>query len=283
MIFGGGTTGSVITAGGEQVPAGDVSCEDVQCQVIPTYTYSAKDSFSTTTVTGSTNIKEDGRDPVSTLANPQKCETLQYWVDNSTYFCEVASEDSVACGSQSVQAKCFNNVTTTTMSVFDVENDRFLTDGDSGATNVSLAADATANIEFRYKGAAKKSSYPFGGCMVVEVPSTVSSITASGAGIENSKACPYVLTYTVSSTSNTFRAFEIPAGWDSDGKGDQKTVDIQLLASSSDPSGVGYITAIPANYYVTNAGDVVLGLEKDQNQDTTRTFGGAGAEVFGIN
>jgi len=115
--------------------------------------------------------------------------------------------------------------------------------------------------------------------MVVEYPTTVSSVTLNHESVVSPE---YELTYSVSSTSNTYKIFGLADGFDADAKGDLKKFDLQLLGSATNPSGTVYVKIYPANYYITNDGNIVLGVEKDQNDDTTSTFGLQGSTSFVI-
>ena len=156
------------------------------------------------------------------------------------------------------------------MKVFDVANNQFLTDG-GGAINLTTVANTLYNLRLDYQGTAKKAALPFGGCMAIEYPATITSVTVNGAGIDTMAPCAYAFTYSVSSVSNTYKLFAIPDGFDKNGVGDIKSVALQFQAGSSAPTGTVYIKAQSAQYYTTNAGDIVLGVEKDKNQDTTKT------------
>lgn len=244
-----------------------------QCAQNPAYTYSATDAFGTTVIGGTDQIKIGSAKPVSSLANPVAGKDLQYWKSNSTYFCNVAS-DKVNCGSQLEETKCYQNATVT-LAVRDLDNDVSLTNG-GGAQNLTVGANQVHNLELRFQGTSKQANMPFGGCVAVEYPATMLPVTVNGAGISNLKACPYKWTYSVSATTNTYELFEVPTGFDADGLGDLKRTSFQVKSGSTNPSGTAYVTFQPANYYVTNDGQIVLGIEKDKNQDTTKTFGGTG-------
>jgi hypothetical protein len=258
-----------------------------QCSQNPAYTYSATDKYSTSAVTGTDEIKIGSLKPVTSLANPTFGEQVSYWKDNTSgtaYFCEVTPVKSVYCGAQQLQTTCYQNGTLT-LSVYDTAARASLSSagGDvAGNTNVTIGANGQANFEVGYQGTAKKANMPFGGCMVVEVPSTITTVSPSGMGI-SAAACPYTLTYAVSSTSNVYKAFAVPAGFDADGAGDFKKINLQLQAGASNPSGYATVTFYPANNYITNTGEIKLGIEKDANADTTKTFAsGGGLFKFGI-
>lgn len=254
-------TGQVNTPSGTQVSPGGF--------IAPAYTYSAYDAFSTTAIGGTDQIKLNGNKPVTSLASPTAGQALTYWKSNTSYMCEVAGPETVQYGPQSVQTTCYANGTTT-LAVYDKVGRVTLTNG-GGANNITIGANGNANLEFSYQANAKQSNFPFGGCVAVDYPTTMSSFSVSGA-LSDLTPCPYTWTFTPATSGNAYRTFAIPAGFDKDGVGDYKVMNVGMLASASDPSGTVTITMQPANYYVTNAGEIVLGIEKDKNQDTTKTF-----------
>lgn len=254
-------TGAVVSAG---------------CNVIPTYSYSAKDTQSTVLVTGGTNeIKLNNDAPVTTLANPTAGEKLQYWKDNSSYFVEVVSVPAVQCGANSVQAKAFTYASST-LKVKDTDNDVFLTAG-GGAVNVTIGANGLSNLELRVQGTSKYSSAPFGGCVALEYPSTLTSVTLSGAGLTGN-SCPYTWTYNTLATGDSYKLLELSKDYDADASGVMKSASLQLKAGASNPSGQFFVTLQPANNYIGNDGNFYLGIEKDKNEDSTKTF--ANSQIF---
>lgn len=254
--------------------------QNFNCAVVPTYTYQAKDVFSTSLIGGTDEIKVGNNAPVTSLASPQAGLALQYWKDNSTYLTRVKDAGLTKCGANTVQADAYANASITLRN-FDPVGNVYLTNG-GGTNNITVGANELVNLEFSYQGQAKHASLPFGGCIAIEYPNTFASVSFEGNGVSSSVPCPYVWTYAVSSTSNTFRTFAVPAGFDADGKGDIKKFAMQMLAGSSNPSGTAYAVVRPANYYLTNSGEIVLGIEKDQNQDTTKTFNGGASFSFVI-
>ncbi|MGC9309582.1 MAG: hypothetical protein ACP5D2_02705, partial [Candidatus Nanoarchaeia archaeon] len=67
-----------------------------------------------------------------------------------------------------------------------------------------------------------------------------------------------------------------------DGSGEVRRISCQFKNGAS-AAGAGspyYISFIPANYYVTNYGDIVLDVEKYANDDTTRTGFGTRKGTF---
>jgi hypothetical protein len=257
------------------VPTGGTGTGGVQCAQNPAYSYSAKDTQSTSLIGGTDEIKLNANAPVTSLANPTFGETLQYWKDNSSYFVEVYSVPSVLCGANQVQTKAFAYASST-IKAKDLDTDLFLTNG-GGANNITMGASALANVEVRVQGTSKYASAPFGGCVAVEYPSTLTSVTLTGAGLTGN-ACPYTWTYTTQSTGNSYKLLETTKDFDADGSGLVKAMNLQMKAGSSNPSGMVYLTLQPANNYIGNDGKFYLGIEKDVNQDTTKTF--ANAQTF---
>jgi len=248
-----------------------------QCAQNPSYTYSAVNAFSTTVVGGTDQIRADARRPTSSLANPEKGVSLDYWKNNASYFCELTSAPlGVECGAHALEAQCYENSSTYTITSYEEPAHTALTattTTGAGTTNVSIAASGQATIQMTLQGQYHKSIAPFGGCYAIEYPNSITSATVTGA-LSSATACPYKWTYSVASTSNTFQTFALPSNFDKDALGDIKTANIQIQNGASDiTAGNLVLTIQPADYYVTNAGKIVLGIEEDQNQATTKTAG----------
>jgi hypothetical protein len=244
---------------------------DAQCQVAPTYTYSAIDKFLATSVGGTSQIKQDGLAPVTSLAAPTVGSELEFWKDNSTHYCDVAKAGAAKCGTNTVQTVCYKNATTVTMELIDTKAtpDVSLTDSTTaGANNVTIGANDIGYLDFTFQGTSKESLLALGGCVAVEYPNTFTSMTLSGA-LSSAAPCPYKWTYSAGSTSNVFQLFAVPAGFDAEQIATKKTASMILQSGSSNPSGYVSVTLRSANYYVGNDGKFHLGIEKDANQDTT--------------
>jgi len=152
------------------------------------------------------------------------------------------------------------------VTIYDTVNRKDVT---TGITNTSMGANAQANIEITYQGTAKKSAGPFGGVLVTEYNTTMSSVTCTGDSLLDSN--PYHLTYTVTATSNTYKPYAYGPSLD-DGSASVKRISCQFQNGGT-AVGAGsyyYFKFIPANYYVTNAGDIVLDTEKFANGLNTR-------------
>lgn len=264
---------TITTEPTSQVTRGD--CESQQCFQNPTYTYSAVDKFTSTAMTGTDQIKVNGKAPVSSLANPQKCSKLEYWLSNTSHFVQPKVESEVKCGANQIEADGYQNASVT-LSAYDQ-----YTVIATATHNVTLGANGIVNIDFTWQGTAKRANMPFGGCMVVEYPATISDVTPSGEGLSTA-SCRFIKTYSVSSTSNTYRSYDVPAGWDADGSGAKKNFAMQVRASASNPSGNMIVTFYPANYYVSNDGNFVLGVEKDKNQDTSAVYSSAVSKTINV-
>lgn len=234
------------------------------CAQNPSITYSGVNALTGAVIGGTDEIKQNGDAPVQSLSAPTAGSALQYWKSNSTFMCNVKSLDKVPCGSQTVQTDCYQNASIS-LSVFDILGNQYLTNG-GGNNNITIGANAYTNVRLDYQGVAYQSRVPLGGCIAVEVPNTFTGVTIAGLS-----ACPYKWTYTTASTGNTFYTFGIPAGWDA-GDGSLKSLPMQLRSGASNPSGTGYITVIPANYYIGNDKTFHLGIEKDANNDNSKTF-----------
>lgn len=281
VYFGFGVGRDTATGGASSAAIKTAPDLNTQCAQNPAYTYSAVDAFAAGTTVGGTDQIKNGQDaPVSSLASPAAGKSLSYWKNNGTYFCEIIATNA-ACGSNTVQSNCYQNGTMT-LSVRDLDNDVTLTAG-GGATNVTFDANEVHNLEVRSQSASKKSTMPFGGCVAVEYPSTITDIAINGAGIDTSKACAFPWTYAVSSTSNTYKLFAVPDGFDKDGTGQLKRISLQMKSGATNPSGTAYVTFQPANYYVGNDKQFYLGIEKDKNADTTKTMAGGMSTSFVLN
>lgn len=238
-----------------------------QCAVAPAYTYSAIDAFASgTTVGGTDYIKLDGNAPVTSLASPTVGKSLQYWKSNATYACGT-DETSVACSTNSVQVKCYANASTATLGFADVSGSVTAALDATGANNITIGANSVKNIEMTYSGVSKKSLAPFGGCLVVEYPVGL-TVSVKGAGIDSSVPCAYAYSYSASA-GNTYKAIAVPEKFDTDAVASPKKISVQISSGSANPAGTFTAKIQSANNYVTDAGDIVKGVEKDKNQDTT--------------
>jgi hypothetical protein len=266
----------VIDLGASGAPSSDTPASNApsvssggQCNVAPAYTYSAVDYLNGVAIGGTTRIKSNGEFPVTSLASPPAGKSLQFLNENATHYCELSPKVTADCSSQKLETKCYRNSSTVTMALYSEPAHTALTSTTAtgtGATNLSLAANGQASLTLTAQGTSKQVFAPFGGCLVVEVPNTVSSLTVGGL----SAGCDYALTYSPASTSNIYYTFKIPAGWDT-GAGDVKSLSVQVLNGGTDITA-GNIVAkiIAANYYVGLDGNFYLGLQKDKNADNTR-------------
>jgi len=232
----------------------------------PTGDYATKDKFSATSVSGTSYYKANGQ-PATTTAktNTNPGVEYTYWVDNSSYYVKPVTKTAGDKVTYFV-ADAFANGTAT-VTGYDLVNRQSVS---SGAYNTSMGANDQANIEFTYQGTAKQSAGPFGGVFVLETNSTISSVTCTGDQLLSDN--PYHLTYSVTATSNTFRTWAYSSEMD-DGSGSVRTIQCQFQNGAT-AVGAGspyYAKFIPANYYVTNEGNIVLDTEKFLNDDTTRT------------
>jgi len=241
----------------------------------PTASYSAKDKYSTTAVSGTSYYKV-GNLPATTTAktNVKSGETYTYWVENGTYYVKPVIFTAHE-GANDIVADAWQNGSVT-ITGYDLVNHETIT---GGAYNTSMGANDQANIQFTYQGTAKQSAGPFGGVMALEYNSTISSVLCTGDQITEDN--PYHVTYSVSDTSHTYKLWAYTADMD-DGSGNVREINCQFKnGATAAGAGASYkITFIPANYYVTNAGDIVLDTEKFANDDTTRTGYGAPSATF---
>ena len=232
----------------------------------PTASYATKDKFSTTVVTGTSYYKVNEL-PATTTAktNLRVGESYTYWVDNSTYYALPVVFSAIE-GANDVVATAWNN-NTATVTGYDLVNRQSTA---NGIYNTSLGANGQANQQVTYQGTAKKSASPFGGVFVVEFNSTISSVTCVGNELLADN--PYHITYTVGSTARTYKIWAFSSALD-DGSGSVRNIDCQFKNGATDiEAGAAYIFKfIPANYYITNNGDIALDTEKFKNDDTART------------
>lgn len=254
------------------IPAGDTDAGDgagVASGITtyqPTATYTTQDKYSTTTISGTSYYKR-GNTKASTTAqtNVNVGDRLVYWVDNSTYWVKPAIKNA-GQGVTPVEAEAWAN-STASVSLYDQVGRASAT---NGASNVSMGANDQANIEVTYQGTAEGSAGPFGGIMVAEFNSTISSLLCTGDVLLSNN--PYHLTYTTSATTHTFKEFAYGSSLD-DGSGSVKRIDCQFKngASAVGAASQYYFKFAPADYYVTNGGDIVLDTEKHADGTTTRT------------
>lgn len=261
------------TGNGNTCPSGQVLLNGV-CQSTggavtyqPTASYTTTDKYaSTTTVSGTSYYKINSNKATTTAqTNVNKGDQITYWVSNSTYWVQPAVETAGA-GVTPVEAEAFANGTAT-VTLYDTVNRQDVT---SGAYNTSMGANKNGNIELTYQGTAKASSTPFGGVMIVEYNSTLSSVTCTGDDLLDSN--PYHVTYTVTATTNTYKPYAYGPSID-DGTAKVRKISCQFQngATAVGAGSAYYYKFIPANYYVTNAGDIVLDTEQFANGLTTRT------------
>lgn len=255
------SNGQVLVNGVCQNPSGGATTYQ------PTASYTTVDKFAATTTVSGTSYYKINSEKATTTAqtNVNKGDQITYWVDNSTYWVKPAVE-TAGNGVTPVQAESWNNGTAT-VTIYDTVNRQ---DTTSGAYNTSMGANKQGNIEITYQGTAKKSASPFGGVMVSEYNSTISSLTCTGDDLLDSN--PYHVTYTVTSTANTWKPYAYGPSID-DGSGSVRRVSCQFVngATAVGAGSAYYFKFIPANYYVTNDGDIVLDTEKFANGVNTRT------------
>jgi hypothetical protein len=242
-----------------------------QCAQNPSYSYTAVDAFSlSTTVTGTTYIKQNDRSPVTTLANPTHQADLKLWLENTSgYLCEVADLGSVKCGSQSVQTECYKNATTVTLAMIDTKATPNAAVNNGGTSNATIGTNDIGYFDIQYTGTSKESFMPFGGCVAIEYPRNITSVTVSGA-LSSEQACPYKWTYGVSSTDNTFITLAVPEGFDAEKVASRKVAQLTLQTGSAPVLDSNItVTFQQAAYYIANDGNFYIGIEKDQDQDPT--------------
>jgi len=232
----------------------------------PTASYSARDKYSTTSITGTSYYKVNGNSATTTAyTNVNVGDSITYWVSNTSYWIKPLAK-SAGAGVNPFEVLGWAN-SSATVTLYDLVNRESTTDG---AYNTSLGANDQANVEITYQGTSEGSAGPFGGKMVIEMNSTISSVTCTGDDLVSSD--PYHLTYTTSATTHTYKSWVYGPSLD-DGSGAVRRIACQFKngATAVGAGSVYYVKFIPANYYVTDSGDIVLDTEKFANGDTTRT------------
>lgn len=232
----------------------------------PTASYSARDKYSTTTITGTSYYKVNGDSATTTAkTNTNVGDSITYWVSNTSYWLKPVMKTAGA-GVTSFEALGWSN-SSASVSLYDSVG---RASADSGDSNISMGANDQANVEITYQGTSEGSAGPFGGKMVIEMNSSISSVTCTGDSLTSSDL--YHLTYSVTSTSNTYKSWAYGPSLD-DGSGAVRRIDCQFKngATAAGAGSAYYVKFIPANYYVTDSGDIVLDTEKFADQDTTRT------------
>ena len=237
-----------------------------KCTYAPPAVYTTLDKFSSTVIPGTSWYKPNGLSATTTsITSPAKDVQYTYWVDNSTYY--VAPKTLTAnCDNNNFQAEAWQN-NTPSITSYDNVNHAATT---SGASNCSMGANDQCNIDITYQGTAKGSAGPFGGVMVIETNSTLSSVVCTGAILLADN--PYHLTYTPTYTTHTSQQWAYAPNLD-DGSGTTQTISCQFKngASAVGTGAPAIVKFYPANWYVSNAKNFVLDTQKYANQDTTKT------------
>ncbi len=261
-----GQTGDIVCPAGTTLQNGIcVSTTGGGATYQPTASYSARDKFSTTSVSGTSYYKVNGNSATTTAyTNVNVGDQITYWISNTTYWVKPVSKTAGA-GVTPFEALGWAN-SSATITLYDSVNRQSVTDG---AYNTSMGANDQANIEITYLGTAKGSAGPFGGKMVIELNSTISSVICTGDVLVSND--PYHLTYTTSATTHTYKSWAYGPSLD-DGSGTVQRINCQFKngATAVGDGSPYYVKFIPANYYVSNAGDIVLDTEKYADGDTTR-------------
>lgn len=228
-----------------------------------TATYAVKDKFSTATVSGTSYYKADGTPATTTaISNVQPGVQYMYWVDNNSYYVQPVTFTAVT-GTQNLVANAWANESGS-ITGYDTKNHQSTT---GGAYNTTLGANANAYEQFTYTGVAKKSSGPFGGLMVLEYNSSISSVTCTGDNILPAGSVnPYHLTYTTTATTHTYQEWVYTSGFD-DGTGTLQTINCQFTnGNTAIPTNDSYVlTFYPANYYIGNDGNFYLDTSEYAN------------------
>jgi hypothetical protein len=236
----------------------------------PTGTYSAKDKFSTTVITGTSYYKVNSNDATTTAQTTLNVgDSVTYWISNTSWYVKPVVK-TAGKGVNTFEAQGYAN-SSATLTLYDTVNRQDVTaSGAYAPYNTSMGASDSANIELTYQGTADGSACPFGGVLVAEYNSTISKVTATGAVLLSDN--PYHVTYSASATSNIGKQWAFGPSLD-DGTASVNRISFQFKNGAT-AVGAGspyYFKVIPANYYVTKLGDIVLDTEKFADGDTTRT------------
>lgn len=265
------------------VPPAGQSTGGQQCLQNPSYAASVVDAFLTGTAVTSTNNWKIGSNPPTSGTFPTASAGLsaQLWPNASGYFCNVKDFGPTACGAQpQVVATCYQNGSASSLSTYLPSTRTVLTAG-GGANNATMPANTNLLVEVDYNGPSKKANLPFGGCIGIETPTnaTVTQAVYNGQALSS---CDVKWTYSVSTAGYNFNAFTLPSGFDADGLGQQKAITFNMQTGVAASGGLVTVSFAPKNTYITNAGTFALGIEKDQNQDTTKTYTGGLVTTFHI-
>ena len=264
------SVGTFSTGSGGEISTGTGDIVTFQ----PSATYSTMDKFSTTAVSVGTSYYKEGNNPATTTAisNVVQGKSYTYWLSNASYW--ITPFTFTATGTNNIINKNALANGSATITVLDGINGNVVSTSGTGG-NVTLGADGVANVQIKYQGTAKKSGGAFGGMMVIESNASISSITCTspdGAILEGNPSNFHV-TYTPSLTSHVGRLFEYAPLLD-DGTGSVRTINCQFQNGGTAVSGVNdvwYVKFIPADYYASQSGAIVLDTEKFADNSNTRT------------
>jgi len=194
-------------------------------------TYAVKDMFSSTMVSSGTSYYKINNLAATTTAqtNINKNDQITYWVDNTTTWV-IPKAQTAGDGVTYVEAIGLPNKTAT-VTIYD-QIGRVDVTGNSFAgvneVNVSLGANAVANVEVSYQGPAKGSAGPFGGIFSLEYNNTISSTTCTSPYITDDH--DYQLTWTPTtavSATHTHKEWGYKPEID-DGSGAVRRIDCQF-------------------------------------------------------
>lgn len=265
------------STGGQQV---QTSGSGALSMFQPTATFTTKDKFASTVITGTAYTKLNSN-PYSTQTytngagtqNVNAGDSFTFWVSNATTYVKPITISTVSGVNQVINTGLLNG--SISLSGYDLVNRKTINvSTDTTGYSTSMGANKQAQIEYSYLGTYKSSAMPFGGALVIEYNSTIASVTCTGDDINPSN--DFHVTYNPTYTASTYRVFKVNPTID-DGSGAlRKITCIFQNGATAVGAGSQYIANfIPANYYYTNNGDVVLDTEQFANGLTTRTGLGA--------
>lgn len=258
---------TAFTTNGETAPSSQL--EGVKCAAAPAVSYLTQDKFGTTTIGGDTTFYKVNTNAATTVAyTPASLgDNIIYWVQNSSTYVTPTQILVDSCNNPVVAKTGVRNGSATLTAYDNVQSATIL----QGVTNASLVANGQANILFKYQPTAKQGFMPFGGVLVLEQNSTITSVSCNAPFLQEGAGDFHITYIPTSSATHTYKVYKVLPSID-DGSGNLQTFTCQYTNGASSPgNGAFRATLIPANYYYTNAGNIVLDVEQNANSLTTRT------------
>lgn len=275
-----------VTAGAGTVPPVDTAaCNPESCAISNALSYAGVDQYTeSTTYVGTNRIKAGNNEWKTTLSAAPRCTDIMYWLDNTSLFCE--RDDSTAvCGPQLVQTKCIIN-STGTLSAYDTDGKLALA---IASHNLTIGSGGSGHFELYWTPEDKKSTMAFGAFFCAESnATTIEYVKPSGYSLISSAPSTATingvsypmsnkLTYSPSSTGQTYWCYYVPAGFDNTfgepTDASQRTLSWTVKALSGQNPGAGEtvkVTKYPLNLRIETDGQ--LKLEAEYNEATTKAM-----------